>query len=77
MLQPLSMDTEWTVSFILLHGTDETSFKDPDFIIRRGVGASELLIAVGETQSDNWDAVMQVGVSPQTNRLSLNLQDVT
>ena len=63
-LQRTSVGSDWEVSYVLKQGSQTTKYRGyPDFIIRKdGIGASFILVAVGETQSDKKDAVMQGGI---------------
>ena len=63
-LRALSSGSEWTVSFVLLHNTDECSFKGyPDFLIcKDSIGARVMVVSCGEMQSDGKDPILQVGI---------------
>lgn len=64
-VQSVSMGSEWSVSFCLLQGENRSHYRGfPDFIVRRdgSGGATFVVIAVGEAQSNEKDAVLQGGI---------------
>ena len=62
-VQRVSMGSEWSVLFCLLQGDSLSHYRGfPDFIVRRdGSGATFVVIAVGESQSND-DPTLQGGI---------------
>ena len=64
-IRQISLGSEYAVSYVLLQGSQVTHYSGyPNHIVKRpsGVGAAIILTGVGETQSDNKDAVLQGGI---------------
>ena len=61
-IRQISLGSEWAVSYLLLQGSQVMHYRGyPDHIVQKqsGMGAAIILTGVGETQSDNKDAVLQ------------------
>ena len=58
-----SVGSNWEVSYVWKQGSQTTKYRGyPDYFVRKdSIGASFVLVAVRETQTDRKDAVMQEG----------------
>ena len=64
-IRQISLGSEWAVSYLLLQGSQVTHYRGyPDNFIQKqsSMGAAIILTGVGETQSDNKDAMLQGGI---------------